>query len=128
MQSQDIRDGRICNITVRHEGELATLFLELDYGTHKGTFGGYAIDDLGQKTSIGPSTLSMLLEVAGCEKWERLLGHTVRSKIVSGNIVALGHRQHNLWFTPLSDLELFRLMQPTVCAAPGDPQPQPYLD
>lgn len=98
MQTQEIREARICNTNMKQEGEYIMVVLELDYGTPKKTFGGFVIDDDLTRPYGNQVGMKMLLDVIGVSQWENVCSHTVRIKLVEGTITALGHRDFDIWF------------------------------
>ena len=105
--------GQIVNATIDktflgiEDHGIFTFTIYVDYGdsSHQG-FGTYGLDGDEKKPSWCGEMLRKILEVAGAESWEELVGKNVRVKFGEesagwGNrIAAIGHITKEVWLNP----------------------------
>lgn len=77
----------------------------LDYGGIGQGFGGYALYLPAsyahhEKKSFAGHFLYRVMEVAGVTDWDKLKGRSVRVRISSRLVVAIGHIVDDVWFCP----------------------------
>lgn len=80
-------------------------YVTLDYGGGSGQgFGGYALYTPESRRTpngdYGGRWVWRCMQVAGVDRWERMVGKTVRAKIKGGLVVAIGHITKDIWFCP----------------------------
>lgn len=94
--SIDIGDGHL------------TVWLRLNYGDQKQSFGGYSLYlPKGYKyhdiNSYAGHFMYRCMEIAGVRKWEYMDGQTIRVRIKAKLISAIGHIINDDWFCPKDD-------------------------
>lgn len=113
MRDVEIKNAVITNaeLTIEDHG-LLTAWLTLDYGGAGQGFGGYGLYlPKGFKfhalASPAGHWIFRVLEVAGVEKWSRLVGKTVRVRCEHTKVHAIGHIVKDDWFEPSADFKSF---------------------
>jgi hypothetical protein len=88
-----------------HGAVTAWLYLKLETGCQG--FGGYGLYNYG--IPLAPSYLGLFvercMEIGGVDKWERLVGKSIRIAREGGMIVSIGHLLESKWFTPKAEFE-----------------------
>ena len=89
---------------------LLTAFITLDYGGSCQGFGGYSLYLPKSFThhrleSFAGHFIFRVLQIAGVERWDQLIGKTVRVKSTHCKIEAIGHIVNNDWFSPSEDFK-----------------------
>lgn len=84
-------------------------WLQLNYGSCGSQgFGGYVLylpNDFDKHNilSVAGHHIFRIMEVAGVDSWDCVVGRTIRAKISDGWIVAIGHIVNDDWFCPKED-------------------------
>jgi len=103
-------------ITIEDHGILC-VWLQLNYGGMGQGFGGYCLFKVGahkkddydvkKEGAYAGHFITRCLEIAGVERWDSLVGKTIRVKSDSNglgaNILAIGHIVKDDWFSPKDD-------------------------
>jgi hypothetical protein len=89
-------------------------WIYLDYGGTCQGFGGYALYLPKSFTHHGGSNICghfiwRVLEIAGVDRWEDLIGKTIRVRAEHSSIEAVGHIIKDIWFNPSVE---FKEMEP----------------
>ena len=97
------------SLTIADHGCLSA-WIQLDYGGSGQGFGGFSLYlPKSFKNHGGPNVaghfIFRCIEVAGVEKWEDIVGKTVRVDCEHNKVKAIGHIVKNDWFCPESDFE-----------------------
>lgn len=80
-------------------------WIHVDYGGSGQGFGGFALY-LGESSahhsvsSPAGHWIWRVMQVAGVESWTALKGRSIRCRVESGRIVAIGHIIKDIWFEP----------------------------
>jgi hypothetical protein len=95
------------SLTIGDHGLLSG-WLTLNYGGTCQGFGGYTLYlpksfKHHKLLSHAGHWIFRVLEVAGVEKWEQLVGKTVRVRSTHSNVEAIGHIVKDDWFCPKDD-------------------------
>lgn len=95
------------NINADDHG-LLTAWLMLDFGGYGQGFGGYALylpHDFKhhELKSVAGHYIWRVMEIAGVTDWDMLKGKTIRVRIGSTGVEAIGHIVKNDWFSPRVD-------------------------
>lgn len=89
---------------------LLSAWLTLDYGNSgRQGFGGYSLylpKSFKHHTINGPAGhfIWRVMEIAGVEKWDALVGKTIRVRASHSGVQAIGHIVKDDWFVPSVDL------------------------
>lgn len=96
-------------------------WLTLDYGGSCQGFGGYSLylpKGFTHHKVSGPNYAGhfiwRVMEVAGVEKWDQLVGKTIRVRSQHTGVDAIGHIVKDDWFEPRKD---FALAEKEACTA-----------
>lgn len=102
-----IENALIESTSLGKEGHgIMTCDLGLCFGSWHQGFGGYAFDEFhkGKEcrvgTAYGLNFIMNVLEVAGVDRWEDLVGKVVRVESDDGKILRIGHVIKNIWLSP----------------------------
>ena len=97
------------SITCSDHGVLSA-WLTLDYGGSCQGFGGYSLylpKSFKHHNPAGPNYAGhfiwRVMEVAGVESWDRLVGKTIRVKAEHQGVHSIGHIVKDDWFCPSED-------------------------
>lgn len=98
-------------ITTEDHG-LLSAWLMLDFGSSGQRFGGYNL--FTPNNDIYPQNFAGLfiwrcLEIADVERWEDLVGKTIRVRRDDGRIHAIGHIVKDNWFDPVAEFQSMKL-------------------
>jgi hypothetical protein len=103
-----IKDAYITNA----DHGLLSAYVTLDYGGSCQAFGGYSLylpKYFKHHNISGPNYAGhfiwRVMEVASVEKWEDLIGKTVRVRSEHSKVHAIGHIVKDDWFNPREDFE-----------------------
>lgn len=85
-------------------------WLYLNYGGSGQGFGGYALYwpesfDHHKVESVAGHFIFKCMEIAGVNKWSRIVGKTIRVKCDHSKIHAIGHIVEDKWFSPAEDFK-----------------------
>ena len=94
------------SITGADHGVLSA-WLTLDYGGSGQNFGGYClyspIRDFRTHGNYGGHFIHRCMEIAGVDKWENMVGKTIRVQCDWSKVEAIGHILKDDWFKPSED-------------------------
>lgn len=97
------------------ERDLLTAYLTLDYGGMGQCFGGYSLylpKSFSHYAPEGPNYaghfIARVMQIAGVEEWDKLLGKTIRVRCEWTKVHAIGHIVKDDWFDPQRDFDLMR--------------------
>jgi len=97
------------SITNADHGVLSA-WLTLDYGGSGQGFGGYSLylpKSFKHHNHAGPNYAGhfiwRVMEIAGVERWDQLVGTTIRVKAEHSGVHAIGHIVKDDWFCPSDD-------------------------
>ena len=96
------------DITTQDHGML-TVWLRLNYGGSGQGFGGYALylpkNFTHHRINLGYAGhfIWRVMEIAGVEKWDQLIGKTIRVRSSWSTVEAIGHIVEDDWFEPKKD-------------------------
>lgn len=88
-----------------------TANLTLDYGVTGQCFGGYALylpeSFFNHKLDSGVAGhfIFRVMKIAGVDKWDQLVGKTIRAKASYSKVHAIGHIIKDDWFNPSEDFK-----------------------
>lgn len=97
------------DITTRDRGFL-DCWLTLDYGGSGQGFGGWTLYlpkswKHHKVESVAGHHIFRIMEIAGVEKWDQLVGKTIRVKANHSKIHAIGHIVKHDWYCPEDDFK-----------------------
>lgn len=106
---REVCNAVISAATLRQErGFMLDSWIQVDYGDSGQGFGGFALY-IGRSgahhrvESFAGHWLWRVMEIAGCEDWEHVVGKAIRCRVEDGRILAIGHIIKDDWFEPAAD-------------------------
>lgn len=105
----EIRNAVIDHVSLGiDDHKILTMWLGFDYGGLNQMFGGYALQlppDFThyERKGFAGHFIYRVLQIAGVEKYEDLVGKTVRVKCDHSKVYEIGHIVKNDWFNPQKD-------------------------
>src|SRR5512135_2853685 len=130
MDEMEIRNAVIESVSLtKADHGLLSAWLHLDYGDcgHQG-FGGWGLylpkdwAHHGMNINYAGHFIFRVLEIAGVDNWDQLVGKTIRvrkPKGWGGTIEAIGHIVKDDWFDPKADFAPFSEKETAKARWPG---------
>jgi len=102
----DIKNAIIKAARISNEDHgMLSIWLTLDYGSSGQGFGGYCLYNPTHKQDCAGLFIWRVLEIAGVNRWERLVGKTIRVKSNHSGIESIGNIVKDDWFNPSIELK-----------------------
>jgi hypothetical protein len=104
----EIKNAIIQTVNLTREDGHLDVWVTLDYGGSCQGFGGYTLYlpkcyGRHELKSVAGHFIYRVMEIAGVENWDSLVGKSVRARIDGGIINAIGHIIKDDWFCPSED-------------------------
>lgn len=109
MSALEVKNAVIKSATIdMGDRGLLQSWIHLDYGGSGQGFGGYALYlpksySHHELKSVAGHWLFRCMEIAGVEKWEQMVGRTIRVRANHNGVEAIGHIVKDDWFCPKED-------------------------
>jgi len=108
-------DTRIRNAVIKdtmlgiEDHGVFTASITLDYGGTCQAFGGYCLGyppttEVDVPSDAASRFIQRVLEVAGVNEWEKLIGRPIRARSTHSHVEAIGHFMKEDWFDPKEEL------------------------
>ena len=114
LDTPEVKNAVITRVSLEVEDHgFLTCMVMLDYGDSGQGFGGYVLY-LPQTfkhhklESVAGHFIARVMEVAGVDSWDRVVGRTVRARASRDRVHALGHIVKEDWFDPDADFAPLR--------------------
>lgn len=108
---REIKNARISGTFLgREDHGILTAYVYLDYGGGAQGFGGYCFDEhdgsyQNGRLFSGHAALfvSRVIEIAGVDTWEKLVGRSIRADADRMCVHRIGHYLRDEWFDPVEE-------------------------